>query len=391
MKLFPTTAAENVKATVDKDPQGLVMCRHVVMRSEDYDSHGSREEIMAAGERRRNRRKLPFTSIWIDVDNQVLLEEVGQWQLGYIPPRWDTRSQFGYGYSPCSTINISDARMLQQITLTLLEAGQKSVDPPYKAVGDMIEGNVNTFAGGMTWVSADYDERTGSIIEPLMGTQPNLGWGVDREERIMKLIANGHFLNQIKLPDTTHARTAYEVQKLWEEFIRNTTPLFEPIQAEYNGVVCLETFDMMLRMNGFGAMTDMPRILRGQDVIFTFDSPLTTAATRANLQAFTTVGQTTQMAVSMDPTVIADLDVDEAYRDALIGAGAPSSWIKDKAAAMKIKAAQRKQLAAQQQTHAAIGTAAAAGDAGTKIGNAATILSQGGLLPTQQPQQGGAV
>ena len=224
-----------------------------------------------------------------------------------------------------------------------------------------------------------------------MGTQPNLGWGVDREERIMKLIANGHFLNQIKLPDTTHARTAYEVQKLWEEFIRNTTPLFEPIQAEYNGVVCLETFDMMLRMNGFGAMTDMPRILRGQDVIFTFDSPLTTAATRANLQAFTTVGQTTQMAVSMDPTVIADLDVDEAYRDALIGAGAPSSWIKDKAAAMKIKAAQRKQLAAQQQTHAAIGTAAAAGDAGTKIGNAATMLSQGGLLPTQQPQQGGAV
>jgi hypothetical protein len=109
------------------------------------------------------------------------------------------------------------------------------------------------------------------------------------------------------------------------------------------------------------------------------------------LQAFTTVGQTTQMAVSMDPTVIADLDVDEAYRDALIGAGAPSSWIKDKAAAMKIKAAQRKQLAAQQQTHAAIGTAAAAGDAGTKIGNAATMLSQGGLLPTQQPQQGGAV
>jgi hypothetical protein len=391
IKLFPKTVPDIVRTNAEKDPDGEVMCRHVVMPSDEYDSKGSKEEVAANGERKKNKRNLPFTSVWIDVDNSVMLEEIGQWQLGYIPPRWDTRAESPYGYSPPSTINISDARMLQQITLTLLEAGQKSVDPPYKAVGEMIEGGINTFAGAVTWVSSDYDERTGPILEPLLGTQPNLGWGVDREKRIMDLIANGHFLNQIKLPDTTHARTAYEVQKLWEEFIRNTTPLFEPIQVEYNGAVCDRTFEMMLRMNAFGSMADMPQILKGQDVMFTFDSPLTTAATRANAQAFTTVLQLTQGAVSLDPSLVNDVNSDEAFRDALAGSGAPATWINDKQKSQKLKDAQRQQQAAQQQTQQAIATAGAAGDAGTKIGNAANLLQQGGILAPPPVQPGGSI
>lgn len=390
-KLFPKTVADVVKNNLDRNPNIEVLCRHIVMPSTDYDSRFSNEETAPDGERRKNRRKLPFTSIWVDVENNVILEEIGLWQLGYVCPRWETKPGFGYGYSAATEVGISDARMLQQITLTLLEAGQKSVDPPLKAVGEMIQGGVNTFAGGITWVDADYDERTGAILEPLLKTQPNLGWGVDREKRIAEIIANGHYLNQIKLPDTTHARTAFEVQKLWEEFIRNAAPLFDPIRAEYNGPLCERTFEMMLRMNSFGRIADMPQILRGQDVRFVFDDPLTVAATRANAQAFTQVGQLLQLGMSIDPAVKEDVDIDTAFRDAVDGSGAPATWMVDKKTADKAKAAARAQMAQQQQVQTAIGTAGAAGDAATKIGNAANLLQTGGTPPVAPVQPGGAM
>lgn len=392
VRLFPKTVAEKTKDDVEKqnDANGYVNCRHIVLPSDEYDSIASRNENGPDGVK-KNRRKLPFTSIWVDADNQVILEEVGQHQLGYIPPRWDLSAGFDYAYAPTTGVNIPDARMLQQITLTLLEAGQKAVDPPYKAVGEMIQGGVNAYAGGITWVDAEYDERTGAALEPLMNTNPNLGWGVDREKRIAEIIANGHFLNQIKLPDASHARTAYEVQKLWEEFIRQTTPLFEPIQADYNGAVCDQTFEMLLRMNAFGDMRDLPQVLRGQDIRFIFDSPLTVAATRANAQAFTSVLQLTQGAIAVDPNVAVDWDVDTAYRDAVDGSGAPARWLIPKEKADAIKAQKRAQAAQQAAAQTALSTAGAGADVANKIGAAATQLQQGGVLPKQLPQTGGAM
>ncbi len=397
IRMFPKTVDPKVKDAAEgddgsggKDPHGLVNCRHVVMPAAEYDSAMDRYEAAPNGGKKRVGAKLPYISLWIDCDHETMLEEIGQWQTTYVAPRWETVPGFGYGYSPPTVINIADARMLQQITLTLLEAGQKAVDPPLQAVGnDVIQGGVNTFAGGITWIDAEYDERSGSALKPLLGSNPNLGWGVDREKRIAEIIATGHYLNQIKLPDTTHARTAYEVEKLWEEFIRNTTPLFEPISSEYNGQVCDQVFEMMLRLNGFGPRENIPRILRGQDVRFQFDSPLTMAATRAAAQAFTSALQITQGAVAVDPTVIHDFDVDVAYRDALDGTGAPATWIVPKEQADRAKRVSRQQAAQQQQIQQAAQTVGQGADVAAKVGNAANLLSQGGILPPQLAQPGG--
>jgi hypothetical protein len=124
-------------------------------------------------------------------------------------------------------------------------------------------------------------------------------------------------------------------------------------------------------------------------VRFQFDSPLTLAATRANAQAFTTVGQITQLAVTLDPTVVHDLDVDEAFRDALDGAGAPATWITPKAQADRMKRVARQQAAQQQQLEQTARNVGQGADIASKIGNAATMLQQGGLTPQQQPQNGG--
>ena len=389
---FPKTVSSRVKDHAESDPHGKVNIRYIILPSDEYDSPDANKEMGPKGVKKRVGHRLRFVSVILDTDNDTVLEEIGQHDLGYVTPRWVTVPGFGYGYSPATVINIADARMLQQITLTLLEAGQKAVDPPMQAVGtDIIAGGVNLFAGGITWIDSDYDERSGPALKPVLATNPNLGWGVDRENRIKDLIHAGHFLNQIKLPDTTHARTAYEVQKLWEEYIRATTPLFEPIGAEYNSPMCDRIFDMLLRFNAFGPKANIPRILLGQDVRFEFESPLTLAASKANAQAFTSVGQITQLAVSMDPTVIHDLDLDTAYRDALDGAGAPATWIVPRRQADQEKAKARQQLAQQQALAQAGAIAHSGAELAGKIGNAATMLQQGGAMPPQAPQQGGMI
>ena len=175
---FPKKVAEKTKRAAETEPFGKVMVRYVVLPSDQYDSFNSRDELGPGGEVKRAGHNLKFVSVILDTDNSVVLEELGQHDFGYVPPRWETVPGFGYGYSPATVINIADARMLQQVTLTLLEAGQKAVDPPMQAVGtDVIQGGVNFFAGGITWIDSEYDERSGAALKPLMPVNPNLGMG----------------------------------------------------------------------------------------------------------------------------------------------------------------------------------------------------------------------
>jgi hypothetical protein len=47
--------------------------------------------------------------------------------------------------------------------------------------------------------------------------------------------------------------TAYEASsKLWDDFIRESLPLFEPVQDEYNGNLCDGTFEDLLALGTFG-------------------------------------------------------------------------------------------------------------------------------------------
>ena len=148
---------------------------------------------------------------------------------------------------------------------------------------------------------------------------------------------------------------------------------------------------MMLRMNAFGDMTQMPKVLRGQDIRFIFDSPLTVAATRANAQAFTAVGQLMQLGMQIDPNIKTDFDVDTAFRDAVEGSGDPARWLIPKDKADAIKARDRQQQAQQAQVQQQLATADQGANVATKIGAAATQLQQGGVIPKQQPQTGGAM
>lgn len=367
MAIFKDKVHPKVVEAASKDPSKYFKTRHVVMPRDEYDLGDS------PAEKKRPGSRLPWVSIHVDCENEHILEEVGRHSMDYIIPRWQTVSGSQYAHSPATVIAISDARMLQQITLTLLEAGQKSVDPPLIAASEMIQGGINTYAGGVTWVDAEYDERLGEVLRPMTVDRGGFTWGDALQERITKAIQEAFYLNQISMPDTTGEMTAYEVQKRFEEYIRRALPLFEPMETEYNGTTCDKTFQILLRNGAFGSRDMMPPILRGQEIKFSFSSPLQKAQNRANSQAFMESANLLKIAVELDPTVRHVIDAETAVRDAMEGAQAPATWFNSKDQVAQVRQQEMQQQQAQQmagQVQQGAEIAGQVGDAGSKLRDA---------------------
>ncbi len=358
-----------------------VKCRAIVIPADEYDSYGKDD----SGNARKYNSKLPFVSVVIDEDHQTILEETPQRKLGYVIPRWVTIGGWSqYAYSPTAVVALPEGRMLQQMTLMLLEIGAKILDPPMKAVGDAIAGGINLYAGAITWVDPDYDERTGAVLEPMQFKPEGLQWGLDREEKIHQLINEAFYLNVLNLPQYEGKEmTAYEVSERMKEYIRRATPLFEPMDTEYNGKLCDDTFDTLFYNGAFGSPLDIPEPLRGREIEFKFQNPLVQAEEEQRLKSFQQLSQMLGMAMQLDPSLAADVDIDTAFRDAVPGTGAPAKWMRDKDDADQVKQQQRQAQQADQMA-ARLGAAgeqvSRVATAAENVGKASTALQDAGLV-----------
>jgi hypothetical protein len=108
-----------------------------------------------------------------------------------------------------------------------------------------------------------------------------LNWGESLQERIEKMISEAFFLNVINLPEAQGGdkMTAYETQERVKEYIRRALPLFEPMEVEYNGGLCEQTWNVAMDLGMFGPMDDMPPVLldyarAGQDINWQFPEPV---------------------------------------------------------------------------------------------------------------------
>jgi hypothetical protein len=222
-------------------------------------------------------------------------------------------------------------------------------------------------------------------MRPMSIDSKGLNWGVDREERIQKLLEKAFFIDQLGLPDLSGEKmTAYETRIRLEEYTRRALPLFEPMESEYNGALCDLTFELALEQGAFGSVWDMPPALKGKEVQFQFESPIQAASKRANAQVFQQSAQLLAIAAQIDPTARHDFDVRAAFRDALDGTGAPAEWIVPKEMADQMADQEREEQAMQAEIADAIGSLGAAGQAGESVGNAMQAVNAG-MMPEGMP------
>ncbi len=360
-KLFGDQVHPSIKNQLEKSPHAEVDCLHVVVPTEDYEVPDQRM------------KRYPWVSIHIDVGNKTAMQELGSWSRIYTIPRWQTVSGSQYAYSPATVAGLPDARLIQAMTLTLLESGESYVRPPLIATKNAIRSDVALYPGGITWVDAEYDERLGEALRPLTQDRGGFPLGVEMQKDSRELLSQAFYLNKLNLPaPTAQPMTAYETSQRIQEYIRTALPLFEPMETEYNAALCEDTFECLMRAGAFGSPMDIPQSLRGAEIRFRFESPLHQAMERKKGQQFIESKQLIDQAAAMDPVTVQMLDAQAALRDALNGIGTPAKWIRSESDMQAIA----QQHDAQQQAQALLQNVQQAGTAAAQLGEAQKSLTQ---------------
>jgi hypothetical protein len=292
--------------------------------------------------------KLPYWGIWYDPSHDFVMDEVPLWTGHYVIPRWQTVSGSQYAYSPATVAALPDARLIQAMTFTLLEASEKASNPPLVATQDAVRSDLAVYAGGVTWVDAEYDERLGDALRPITQDFRGLQYGPQMTSDVRALIREAFYLNKLAMPQRGPEMTAYEVGQRVQEYIRNAMPIFEPMEAEYNAAVCENAFELLWRNGAFGDPRNWPRELLDSEIEFRFESPLHDAIEEQKGHKLMEVKAMLADAAAIEPSAIALIDFKTALREAMEGVQVPATWIRSEDEVKKIQAAQEQAAAAQQ-------------------------------------------
>ena len=336
--IFKDKVHRKVDEQVGKTPFLEIECLHMMVEMDMYDgeidTYDRGPEGYQPARRKANsteRERFKWVSIHYDVLHEHVMEVRACHNKEYVIPRWQTISGSQYAYSPATIAALPEARLLQAMTYTLLEAGEKATNPPMIATIDAVRSDVAIYASGITWVDRDYDEKQGEALRPITQDLRGLPIGVEMNKDSRQMIAQAFFLNKLTLPIRAPEMTAYEVGQRIQEYIRGALPLFEPMEYDYNGGICEETFQLGMRAGLFGSPQDLPKSLRGAEINFRFESPLHDAIEAQKGQKFLEVKALLADAVALDPTAQYMLDVKVALRDAMNGVGVPAKWIPSEA------------------------------------------------------------
>lgn len=289
-----------------------VECMHIVCEADMYDDKG----------------KFPYWSLHYDFQHKHTMENVNTWNREYNIERWQTVSGSQYAFSPATIAALPEARLLQSMTYTLLEAGEKTTNPPMVATKDVVRSDVAIYAGGLTWVDRDYDERLGDALRPMTIDSRGLPFGAEQSRDSRAMLMQCFYLNKLTLPQRGPEMTAYEIGQRIQEYIRGALPLFEPMESERNGQTCDLTFEILFRHGAFGSPQDMPKSLSGKEIGFEFESPLHDAIEAQKGQKFLEMQQMIAAAVQLDQSVAALPDTRVILRDVLDGIGVPAKWVR---------------------------------------------------------------
>lgn len=330
-QLFKDTVHQNVKNIVAKEPYREINCVHMIVESEMYDGETNGK---------------PYYSVYYDIENNHVMEAVPVFNPEYVIPRWQTVSGSQYAFSPCSVAALPEARVIQTMMATLLEAGEKAVNPPMVATQNVVRSDISVFPGGVTWVAEEYDEKLGDALRPLNQDLRGLPAGMDMHKESQRILQEAFYLNKLKpfTPTDDPQMTAFQAGQIVAQYIRDALPLFELMESEYNAQLCEATFELGMRAGLFGSLHDMPQSLRGKDVQFRFESPLHDVIEAQKGQKFLETKALLTQAAEIDPSVGMLVDARKAIRDALTGIRAPAEWQRTDGDIDEIQRQQQSQL-----------------------------------------------
>lgn len=361
------------KETLDKRAQSgddKITIFHIVMKTEDYYQEYKIED------KKDRKIKLPYVSIYVQLEDQHEIEVVGSPTVIYCISRWQTVSGSQYAYSPAVVAALPDARLLQSITLSLLEAGEKAVNPPIIAKEDAVRSDISLIANTISWVADSYDGKVDDALKVVNLDRSGLQYGLTMQQDTRMMLKEAFYLNKLALPQFDSRMTATEVRQRVQEWIRAATPLFGKMEDERNQQILKMQFDSLMHIGAFGTDDMIPDEVKAKGVQFIFSNPLVQAKGSEKGQQFLELQGYIAQAINLDPSVRFIPDASVALRDTLEGVGIPAKWLHDEEEVGGMVEQEKQQMQAQQL----IQQMAAGGQAAESLGKGAQAINEAGMM-----------
>jgi len=336
----------SMKRKIEKQPDERVKLLHVVMPRTDRDIT------------RRDRQNMPWFSAYFEMEGQHKIEEGGFQEMPYIPGRYTTGPNEVYGRSPAMTV-LPDIKMLNEMSKTVIRAGQKVVDPPLLIADDGVVFPVNTKPGGSTF--ARLDGRSQAPVQPLQ-TGARVDIGLDLMEQRRRVINDAFLVTLFQILVETPSMTATEVLTRAQEKGALLAPTVGRQQSETLGPLVERELAILQRQDLLPPFPDILIEAQGEFEI-EYTSPLSRAMKAEEGVAILRTLEMVQPIAAVDPSVMDNFNNDEIVRLLSETNGAPMKIMKRKEEIQQV----RQQRAQQQNMQAALQAAPQTADAALKV------------------------
>jgi hypothetical protein len=287
--------------------------------------------------------KLKYHSCHVCQEDKMVVRTGGYNEFPYLVPRWSKATGEIYGRSP-SYNALPDIKTLNKAVEIGLKAWAKAIDPPLLVQDDGVIGRVRTTPAGITVI------RNDGAIKPL---QIGTNWQITdmKETQLRTAIRQAYYSDQLQLQDGPQM-TATEVQVRYELMQRLLGPTLGRFQSEFLNPLIERVFGIMFRA---GALLPPPDNIQEAKMDIEYVGPLARSQRMEEAQAIDRLYQLAANVAQIDPTIMDNINHDEAIRMRATLLGVPKSIlvsredVADKREAQQQAAMQQQMMMAQQQ------------------------------------------
>ncbi len=325
---------DKVDRAIDKNANEEIRIIHLTHPRSDLEKGGERSDPR------------PWRSIHVLYDQKKQIKKSGYWTNPWQIGRWSKDARELYGRSP-AWVALSDQRMLNEMSFSLIKAAQKAVDPPILIPDegvltqlDTSPGSLIVYRSGMFRAGED-PIRPFPISTDIVITREIIG-------QRQNMVKDAFFMPLIEAP-TGSGVPATQTLDFDQRMSRTMVSMLGRVESELFHPILQRTLDVLDRG---GLLLEKPPQLEEAEIIIRFVGPVSRSQRQVEAQAIVGAWAAGGQIAPTHPDVFDNLDPDKSMRIIARASGVPPSVVRsadevDEIREIRAQAEQQRQLLEQ--------------------------------------------
>ena len=327
---FGREAVPEIAKIAEKEPNG----------ESDFVHHVRKRGLPQPG--KIDASGMPWESIYISTREKDIIGEGGFHENPYLVARWAVDAGEIYGRGPGND-SLPDQKMLNAIWRTYIRNAEKAADPPLLVENDSVMPGSQISVTPSAQIVVQSDSNTDPVRYLESRAQLNISAELI-ETRSNKIQRAYH--NEIIQAFQDPRMTATQVIELARLAQRQLSPVLGRMQEDLLNPLIDRVYGIISRRLDF---PEPPEFLQDRDIRVDYVSPVARAQKASEAQSILDSFAAAQAIAQVDPSVMDNVDLDEAIRKIFEGNGTPVNVVRSRSDVIEIRRTQAQIMEQERQ------------------------------------------